>query len=96
VCSSDLIIAQCIRDHNTQLVNFHAMRSRRAGNERFIDLHLVMPRNLSVEESHRMCDHLEKDIREKLSNVSIEIHVEPCRGKDCIHCLIKTCDLRQN
>jgi len=89
------IIIECISDHNTQLVNFHAMRSRRAGNERFVDLHLVMPRNLSVEESHQMCDHLENDIKEKLTNTSIAIHVEPCTGKDCIRCFIKICSLRQ-
>ncbi len=90
------IIRKCIQEHNTQLVDFHAMRSRKAGNERFIDLHLVMPRNLSVEKSHLMCDHLEKDIKEKVLNASIEIHVEPCRGKDCIHCLIQVCDIRQH
>lgn len=89
------IIAGCILEHNTQLVDFHAMRSRRAGSERFVDLHLVMPRNLSVEESHRMCDHLEKDIKEKLSNTSLSIHVEPCSGKNCSYCSIKTCSIRQ-
>jgi cation diffusion facilitator family transporter len=88
------IITQCIQDHNTQLVNFHAMRSRRAGSERFVDLHLVMPRNLSVEDSHQMCDHLEKDIKEKLTNTNFSIHVEPCNGKNCSYCSITVCSLR--
>jgi cation diffusion facilitator family transporter len=88
------LVKNCIREHNSQLVDFHAMRSRRSGSERFIDLHLVMPRNLSVEESHRICDHLEKDIRERLPNTSAGIHVEPCTGKDCPICSIAVCSIR--
>ncbi|MDD5605204.1 MAG: cation diffusion facilitator family transporter [Dehalococcoidales bacterium] len=88
------LIKKCIQEHNTQLVNFHSMRSRRSGNKRFVDLHLVMPRNLSVEESHQMCDHLEKDITDRLTNTDVDIHVEPCSGIDCSHCLITNCSLR--
>ncbi|GAI36961.1 unnamed protein product, partial [marine sediment metagenome] len=40
-------------------------------------LHLVMPRNASVEEAHRMCDHLEQDIEAKLPHSIVTIHVEP-------------------
>jgi cation diffusion facilitator family transporter len=89
-----IILANCIKEHNTQLVDFHGMRSRRAGSQRFVDLHLVMPRNLSVEDAHGMCDHLEKDIRDRLANTSVNIHVEPCSGKECVACLIKFCSLR--
>jgi cation diffusion facilitator family transporter len=89
------IINSSIQEHNTQLVGFHSMRSRRAGSERFVDLHLVMPSYLSVEESHQMCTHLEKDIKEKLANTNIGIHVEPCSGKECNLCSIKFCHLRR-
>ena len=41
-------------------------------------LHLVMPRYVSVEDAHKMCDHLEQDIKDKLPNTRITIHVEPC------------------
>ena len=88
------ILNNCIRDHFTQLVDFHAVRNRRAGSERFVDLHLVMPRDVSVEDAHKMCDHLEKDIKDKLPNSSVTIHVEPCDVSDCIRCKITVCDLR--
>lgn len=89
------IIYNCIREHFTQLVDFHAVRSRRAGSQRFIDLHLVMPRNFSVEEAHKLCDHLEQDISDKLENASTIIHVEPCTDKDCIRCSVTACDIRK-
>ena len=88
------ILNNCIREHFTQLVDFHAVRSRRAGSERFVDLHLVMPRHVSVEDAHNMCDHLEQDIKAKLPNANVVIHVEPCTENDCVRCSIATCDLR--
>ena len=60
------------------MVAFHELRTRKAGSQRYIDLHLVMPRNVNVEEAHRMCDHLEQDIEKRLSRTNVTIHVEPC------------------
>jgi cation diffusion facilitator family transporter len=88
------ILNNCIQEHFTQLVDFHAVRSRRAGSERFVDLHMVMPRHVSVEDAHDMCDHLEQDIKAKLPNANVVIHVEPCIENDCVRCSITICDLR--
>jgi cation diffusion facilitator family transporter len=88
------ILNNCIREHFKQLVSYNHIRSRRAGSERFVDLHLVMPRDVSVESAHKMCDHLESDIKQKLPNSSITIHVEPCDENDCMNCEITACDLR--
>ena len=88
------ILNSCIQEHFTELVSYHAVRSRRAGSERFVELHLVMPRDVTVEKAHEMCDHLEQDIKTKLPNSSIMIHVEPCDENDCVRCDIEVCDLR--
>jgi len=90
------ILNNCINVHNTRLVDFHSVRSRRAGSERFIDLHIVLPRNYSIEKAHAMCDHLEQDIKNKLANTNVIIHAEPCNSRDCIHCSITNCDLRHS
>ena len=87
-------IVFCIKEHTGQLVGFHEIRTRKAGNQRFIDLHLVMPRNVSVEEAHLMCDHLEQDIKHRLPNSSITIHVEPC-STECDQCTTSSCSLRK-
>lgn len=88
------ILNNCLKAHNTQIVEYHSVRSRRAGNERFIDLHIVMQRNISFEKVHNMCDHLEKDIKDKLTSANVIIHAEPCTSENCIHCFITVCDLR--
>jgi len=87
-------IMSCIMEHSGQLVGFHELRTRKAGNQRFIELHLVMPKNASVEEAHRMCDHLEQDIKNRLQFTSITIHVEPC-SIECDQCFVLSCSLHQ-
>jgi len=86
-------IMSCIKEHGGQLVGFHELRTRKAGSWRFIDLHLVMPKNASVEETHRMCDHLEQDIANRLQYTSVTIHVEPC-DEECDQCSV-SCSLRK-
>jgi cation diffusion facilitator family transporter len=87
-------IRQAITEHfGGEVVSFHRLRTRKAGSQRYIDLHLVMPRQITLEEAHRMCDHLEKDITNRLVRTDVTIHVEPCDGK-CAACEIK-CDEKQ-
>ncbi|MBA7687050.1 Ferrous-iron efflux pump FieF [subsurface metagenome] len=86
-------IRSCIMEHGSELVGFHELRTRKAGSQRFIDLHLVMPKNASVEKAHRMCDHLEQDIENRLPHSSVTIHVEPC-SIECDHCYV-SCNLRK-
>jgi len=80
-------IRSCIMEHDCQMVAFHDLRTRKAGSHRYIDLHLVMPKNASVEEAHRMCDHLERDIRNRLHHTHLTIHVEPCTT-ECDQCSV--------
>ncbi len=91
--SEENIINSAIMEHVGDLVEFHALRTRKAGSQRYIDLHLVMPRNMSVEDAHRMCDHLEQDIENKLQRASLTIHVEPC-NEECDQCPVPP-DLRK-
>jgi len=86
-------IITCIAEHSGNVVAFHELRTRKAGSQRYIDLHLVMPRHASVEEAHRMCDHLEQDIESRLPNTNVTIHVEPCTI-ECEQCSV-TCILRK-
>jgi cation diffusion facilitator family transporter len=86
-------IRSSIMEHSGQVVGFHELRTRKAGNQRFIEFHLVMPKNVSVEEAHRVCDQIEQDIENRLQHTSITIHVEPC-NTECDQCSI-SCSLRK-
>ena len=88
----DKIIA-CIEEHTTQVAGFHKVRTRKAGNQRFVDLHIMLPKDTSLEDAHQMCYHLEEDIEGKLPNSSVTIHVEPC-SVECEQCMVSSCSLR--
>jgi len=91
--AEEVEIKSCITEHYSKLVGFHELRTRKAGSWRYIELHLVMPKNASVEEAHRMCDHLEQDIENRLPRSSVTIHVEPC-SIECDQCHV-SCHLRK-
>jgi cation diffusion facilitator family transporter len=86
----NLVKAAIIEHFSGEVVSFHRLRTRKAGSQRYIDLHLVMPRHITIDEAHKMCDHLETDMRTRLRRTDVTIHVEPCNG-DCGKCMMMTC-----
>jgi len=65
------------KELNNLNVNFHELRTRVAGNYRFLDLHIFMPKDLSVENAHHYCDMIEEKLTTKFENLNVTIHVEP-------------------
>ena len=92
--SEESAVRLAITEHFTgEVVSFHRLRTRKAGSQRYIDLHLVMPKHFSIEKAHDMCDHLEKDIEVRLMKTDVVIHVEPC-DDNCDACQL-TCEDRK-
>jgi cation diffusion facilitator family transporter len=58
-------------------VNFHDLRTRLAGNYRFIDIHIQIPENESVGDAHKYCDLIEDKLKSIYENLTVTIHVEP-------------------
>jgi cation diffusion facilitator family transporter len=58
-------------------VDYHDLRTRVAGNYRFIDLHIQIPEDESVGNAHRYCDKIENMLKSVYENVTVTIHVEP-------------------
>ncbi len=86
------LISQTLKQHGDRVVGFHQVRTRKAGGDRHVDLHLVVNGEASVAEAHALCDHLEWDLCQTLGAATISIHVEPCR-KECSSCAV-SCDGR--
>lgn len=78
-----LEITSLIEAHHQYLVDYHHLRTRRAGSQKIIDFHLTVCKHLSVEEAHDIADHLERRIEEHISGADVTIHIEPCPRDDC-------------
>jgi len=58
-------------------VEAHDLRARNAGAATFIEFHLVVPGEMSVEDAHDICDRIEAAIKAEISQCAVTIHVEP-------------------
>ncbi|MDX1764020.1 MAG: cation diffusion facilitator family transporter [bacterium] len=82
-------IDSIILSHSPAIIGYHNLRTRRAGSQKLIDLHLVTCREMSIAEAHDIADHIEKEIENTISHADVIIHVEPCTDnrpgceKDC-------------
>jgi len=83
--SEQAVIEDCLKKHSRDVSGFHALRTRRAGSQSYIDLHLVMAGDISLERAHQICDQVEDDIQRALREASIIIHAEPC-DSECEQC----------
>lgn len=71
------VIKELISANAAGAIEAHDIRTRRAGKATFIDFHLVVPGNMTVEDAHAICDRLEVKLREAVADAMVTIHVEP-------------------
>lgn len=71
------LVEESIKKHSGPSTQYHGLRSRKSGSRRFIDFHLLLPGNKTINQGHRICCLIEKDIENKLPNSQVTIHVEP-------------------
>jgi len=57
--------------------DYHRLRTRVAGAKSFVDVHVLVPGNMSVQEGHDLVERLETEISAKLPHVEVLTHLEP-------------------
>lgn len=83
---SDISLSEDIKDEIDKIIDempmpyagYHKLRTRISGSKKFIDFHLLVCRKSSIEEAHEMADKIEEKIHNRLGNMDIVIHIEPC------------------
>ncbi|HZJ83944.1 MAG TPA: cation diffusion facilitator family transporter [Syntrophomonadaceae bacterium] len=71
------IIESTLAEYKEHFVEYHKLRTRKAGRESHIDLHLVVSPYKSIQEAHDLCDKIENKIKDMIPYAHILIHVEP-------------------
>ena len=71
------VVHEAILGEMGDAIEAHALRARRAGSHTFVEFHLVLAGETSVEASHRLCDRLEAAVQAAVPGSSVTIHVEP-------------------
>lgn len=66
-------------------IDFHDLRTRQAGAQRFISLHVLVPGQLTVQYAHDLVERIEIDISVAVPDVHITTHIEPLEDAASYH-----------
>ncbi len=91
--SEERIIREVLQESSRSIVEYHNLRTRKAGHERYIDFHMVVARTSSLEESHQLSRTVVEEIKSRLPNSQVMVHTEPCKDQ-CSSCEVSCFDLR--
>lgn len=61
----------------TKGFDYHELRTRAAGARSFVDVHILVPGHMSVQEAHNLVEGLEKEVQLRLPHVEMLTHLEP-------------------
>lgn len=70
-------IKQVLDTYQDEYIEYHDLRTRRAGSEIYLDLHLVTCSHMSVKQVHDLSDVIEEKIQEIFPQSHVLIHAEP-------------------
>jgi ferrous-iron efflux pump FieF len=69
-------IKEIVKKH-AEVLSMHDLRTRRAGHASFIQLHLVLPTEMTLKVAHRISDAVEADLMAAFPGAEILIHQDP-------------------
>lgn len=70
-------IKKILEPYKSKGMDYHALRTRRAGRHRLVELHLLLPGAMTVREGHQVADEIEDRIRAALPGTGVLTHMEP-------------------
>ncbi|MEE8587103.1 MAG: cation diffusion facilitator family transporter [Acidobacteriota bacterium] len=60
-----------------QGIEYHALRTRRAGRRNFVSVHLQVPGEWTVQQGHDLAEEVERRIRSQVRQATVLTHLEP-------------------
>ncbi len=80
---------------NRAVITVHELRAQQFGRDQHVDIHVVVPEFLSIQEAHLATDSVTRSLKNALGEGSqIHTHVDPCERKYCSECSYEPCPIR--
>jgi len=70
-----------ILNNHSEIKKYHNLKLRSAGADTFVSFNIHLDSTMSFVDIHAFCDHLEKDIQQKIPRCEVTIHAEPQNGE---------------
>lgn len=78
---SDII--KILNSFNNLHIDYHKVRTRKSGSQKFLDLHLTLCKELSISDAHKIADTIERKLKSNIKDLDITIHIDPCDVNYC-------------
>ncbi len=63
--------------YREQGIDYHALRTRESGARRFVEVHVLVPGEWTIQRGHELAERIESDIRDALPQATVLTHLEP-------------------
>jgi cation diffusion facilitator family transporter len=70
-------IAGILAPYRDTGIDFHALRTRTAGQRRFVSLHILVPGTWTIQRGHTLAEQIEREIIAALPKTTVFTHLEP-------------------
>jgi cation diffusion facilitator family transporter len=78
-------IQNLLDTYTSKDVQYHALRTRQAGQRAFVSLHLLVPGAWSVQQGHDLVEDIEHALHRELPHATVLIHLEPLEDPRSSH-----------
>jgi len=69
-----------------RICSYHKLRYRQNGRNSWVDFHIVVPNQWTIEQAHQVASAIEYEIELALGEANATAHVEPCEDAACAEC----------
>jgi len=69
-----------------RICSYASVRHRHQGRTHFVDMHLRVPRGMTVADSHEIASRLEREVLDAVGEGTATAHMEPCGDATCPRC----------
>lgn len=69
-------VERILRTFEDRLLDWHALKTRRSGSQRYIDVHLVVPGDITARCAHDIADSIERTLQQRFAGAIVMTHVD--------------------
>ncbi len=81
-----IVVELLDRETTARGIGYHALRHRNVGDAHWLEVHLLFPKGVSLEEAHRTATLIEERLEESLKpRAFVTTHMEPAASHDSLH-----------
>lgn len=100
--ADQVLLSQILDSHvgpngkEPRVCSYHKLRHRHSGRYHWVDFHIMVPPEWSVQRGHNVASAIEYEIERALGEGNATAHIEPCKDVGCDHCGAPTAAAQQS